>query len=389
MPRRPTTTAVLAAAALLGHAPRALPQTAPTVDADVVVYPRAPGVAWVYDARPELAINVQEMTPREVRLLRDAGIRLVRMSIWWAWHRPELWDRMMRLCDRNGISVMPLITAPPQQYNRSSVERFAPVFARFTADVLRRYPSIRYVQLLNEMDTGSPWFGPESGRPLRERGRAYGRFLRLVYPVLKAANPNVWVVTGGMSDTGDFVRGIYEAGARNSFDVLAIHVYGDHVWGEPWGRGDHARRVMRAFDDERKPLWVTEFGMSGGKHYLISMRETRRAPSARDLDAYQLENWRRPLEELQESRRYQKVFGFQLPPGDETRALIEARGERFGMDHSFGIVRMDGSPRPTYTWLRERQYNAPLRVRRATVRLPNGEERTVTVDPLVPTVVRY
>ena len=56
--------------------------------------------------------------------------------------------------------------------------------------------------------------------------------LKLVYPAIKQANPNAVVLTGGLTDWGEFPKGIYAGGGRDYFDVMNIHTYGMPL---PWG----------------------------------------------------------------------------------------------------------------------------------------------------------
>ena len=62
--------------------------------------------------------------------------------------------------------------------------------------------------------------------------------LRTVYPMIKAANPDVQVLAGALAPTlappGSeagmddliFLQRMYDAGAADFFDILAIHAYG-------------------------------------------------------------------------------------------------------------------------------------------------------------------
>ena len=81
-------------------------------------------------------------------------------------------------------------------------------FARFMGDMARRYPQVRYWELWNEMDGGfTDLFG--AGRAdvsMRERGKLYAKMLQVVYPQIRKANPDAWVLVGGMSDWNEFPR---------------------------------------------------------------------------------------------------------------------------------------------------------------------------------------
>jgi hypothetical protein len=308
---------------------------------------------------PELGLNAQPIvTDAHVRMLGELGVSKIRLSVWWGWWEGEQerkWAEMRPRLRRAGIEVLPVITAPPGRLNRQDWRVLAREVADFTDRFLDRHGPYPYVQIGNEWDSGSPWFGPESGVSEVERGRRYGRFLQVVARRLRAEHPGTRIVTGGIVHTNDFVRGLYETGV-GAFDVVAIHTYGDHVWGEPWSRGANVKRTQ-ARHGRSEPVWVTEFGMGGTWQGGIWRRERRRWPARQELDQYHLDNWRIPLDEDESRFLYERVYGFQLPPGDDNQTLREAGLNP--LDYGFGLLRSDNrTPRPTYEWLRRRQYNA-------------------------------
>src|SRR5262249_41469482 len=53
---------------------------------------------------------------------------------------------------------------------------------------------------------------------------AYAQLLKATYPVLKAADPSVAVVLGGLAGNDyAFLEGVYQAGGRGSFDAVGVH----------------------------------------------------------------------------------------------------------------------------------------------------------------------
>jgi hypothetical protein len=95
---------------------------------------------------------------------------------------------------------------------------------------------------------------------------------------IKRADPQALVISAGMApNTGnqpgtiedvDFLRALYAAGARGSFDVLGIHPYGgtsspdggDPSCGICFRRAERYRQVMIEAGDATTPAWVTELG---------------------------------------------------------------------------------------------------------------------------------
>jgi hypothetical protein len=129
---------------------------------------------------------------------------------------------------------------------------------------------------------------------------AYAELLKVAYREIKAADPDALVVSAGLAPVQrgaepnyvsdlDFLREMYEAGAADYFDVLAIHPFGfayppempvdgqvctpdDPALGPMIDRGcwsieglcfrraELAREIMVQYGDGDKPVWATEFG---------------------------------------------------------------------------------------------------------------------------------
>ncbi len=106
-------------------------------------------------------------------------------------------------------------------------------FGRFAAKFVDRYAEeVEYVILLNEPNLALEW-GYAAPDPAK-----YAALLRTVYPMVKAANPDVKVLAGALAPTLappgseygvndlQFLQEMYDAGAADYFDILAIHAYG-------------------------------------------------------------------------------------------------------------------------------------------------------------------
>ncbi len=335
----------------------------------------------VYDPRLELGIGMHGMPDEHIALVRALGIRLVRHTMYWnqiedteqpGVYSPQAladWDDLARRCGAQGVVLEVVVHANAPGVSYADREAGYRRFARFMGDMARRYPSIRCWELWNEMDSGfTDLFGAEAGIPLIERGKLYAQMLKIVSPAIREANPQAVILTGGMTDTNEFPRGIYEGGGRALFDVMNVHTYGVPVWWSFVGRGLRVRSIMDEFGDADKPLWNTEFGIDAGS--LIAAwgyPHDRGEDDAEALDRMQLEQWRKCIEMAQEIGLYNKILPYQFAAGNErnddgqiaTKAQLPA-----GLtidDFGFGIVRSDGRTlRPTYGWLKAAQVNAAL-----------------------------
>jgi hypothetical protein len=146
-------------------------------------------------------------------------------------------------------------------------------------------------------------------------------------PVVKGLIPTGELAPVGRAGSG-FLDGMYEEHAR--YDVLAIHTYGFPLLKPFDARGSAAWRLMEAHGDNR-PLWNTEFGLEPAvipDNWRLSRGQ---------IDSVQLEAWRTSIEGNERWRTYDRIYGYVLADGK---------------DLGFNLIRLDGSPRPAYRWLK-------------------------------------
>ena len=249
----------------------------------------------------------QLTTDRGLRLMSVSGTAWVRRNaLEWKHIEPERgggyrWDHPnvqvieqdMRTASELGVNLIVIVRGSPSWATAPYTADCAPInpahyqdFARFMAEVARRYSgppyNARYWELGNEPDapvfaddsvfgcwgiTTDPYYG----------GRAYGEMLKVVYPAIKAANPNAVVLNGGLlldrpyrpedpaSVPGRFLEGMLVAGASAAFDMLSFHAY--TFWripGQPdlgprvdW-RPAYLRGVLARYGIAERPLLRTE-----------------------------------------------------------------------------------------------------------------------------------
>jgi hypothetical protein len=243
--------------------------------------------------------------------------------------------------------------------------------------------------------------------------------LQKAAPRIREANPDAWILTGGMTDWGEFPRGIYEGGGREHFDILALHTYGVPVDWAFAGRGLQLHRILEEFGDADRPLWNTEFGIDAGNLVGAWGYPHARTPPQKDGDYFDQEQkrqWQACLAANRELGLYAKLLPYQFVAGnerDDDHKIRERAQLPPGLsidDYGFGIVRRDGAtPRPLYDWLLAEQCNRPIqeepvcevdvRCRPAKDHVPIGYEhawegdemvvRKVRVDSVYPTRVRF
>ncbi len=184
------------------------------------MYQKSPSELVVYDARPELGIGMHGLEAESISLVRKLGVRFVRHTMYWYLientttpgkydeKQLDVWDSLIRRCQEQGVILVVVVHGNAPGVNWANRDEGYKRFARFMGDMARRYPQVRYWELWNEMDNGfTDLFG--AGRAsvsMRERGKLYAKMLQSVYPQIRKANPDAWVLTGGMTDWNEFPR---------------------------------------------------------------------------------------------------------------------------------------------------------------------------------------
>ena len=243
----------------------------------------------------------QEVEPakreQSVRMIAEAGFGWIRQEFPWEdieihgkgdfedrRHEPyrsawEKYDNIVDLADRYGIEIIARLSNPPAWSRGAGDEAgtFGPPddledYGDFVEAVVRRYEGrVHTYQIWNE-----PNIYPEWGeQPVSPEG--YTELLKVGYTRVKAACPDCVVISGALAQTiplgprdlNDFIflQRMYDAGAADYFDVLAIQGYG--LWSGPtdrrmrprvlnFSRPLYIRDIMVQNGDAEKPIWITE-----------------------------------------------------------------------------------------------------------------------------------
>jgi hypothetical protein len=174
-----------------------------------------------------------------------------------------------------------------------------PAFADFVDDLVRKLSGhpyyVQYWEFGNEPDIDPNLIGGNSaygcwGDANDEQGyggAAYAEMLKVAYPAVKAANPQAYVVFGGIlldcdpsfranCVSGNFLNGVLAAGGGDYFDIMAYHGYPDwsnvrvdtdlingnwaHRGGLLLGKAQFIRETLAAYG-YTKPLIMNEGGL--------------------------------------------------------------------------------------------------------------------------------
>jgi len=230
--------------------------------------------------------DYQEATlAREKRL----GVQILRQTFDWSTIEPSrgrlrlgMTDRFVLAAARHGMAVLPILfnaprwatgKARPMGSNVVDPPRAQSNMAAFARAMVRRYGPggslwrqnrgvtavpVRYWQVWNEPNLPQYW----GNKP---DAAAYEKLLRAVSRAIHAADRGARVVSAGLSESrlgvsfATYVRALYAAGARGSFDLFALHPYGSSARGV-LAAVERTRALMRRYGDAHKPVWITEMG---------------------------------------------------------------------------------------------------------------------------------
>lgn len=170
------------------------------------------------------------------------------------------------------LLVYATFPTPPSAGSAADFGAWVGAFAAHYSDVASDH------ELWNEQNAFGFWPGPPAAS-------AYAPFLRAGYTAIKAAQPASTVISGGMNPCGngwlfttlsvdpvDFLKGIYAAGGKGTFDAVGNHPYsiatsaGSTVAEMPSATENYIVKDQKIYDvmvangDGAKQIWHTEYG---------------------------------------------------------------------------------------------------------------------------------
>jgi hypothetical protein len=238
-----------------------------------------------------------EKRERALQMISEAGFRWIRQEFPWEdieihskgdfedrRHQPyrSAWgkyDNIVELAEKYDLSIIARLSNPPAWSRAAGDEMgtYAPPddysdFGDFVYAVVSRYKGrIQYYQIWNEPNIYPEW-GEQPVDP-----EAYTELLKIGYTRAEEADPDCVIISGALASTIElgprnlndfiFLQRMYDAGARDYFDILAMQGYG--LWSGPYDRRMrprvinfsrplYIRDIMVKNGDETKPIWISE-----------------------------------------------------------------------------------------------------------------------------------
>jgi polysaccharide biosynthesis protein PslG len=171
-----------------------------------------------------------------------AGIKVVALTMWtpcWASSAPTPLLSKCRAGNGGRAQAWPPVN--PASYGS------------FAAFVAARYGSkLAAVEVWNEPDQSNEDYfaGPN-------KAQRYAELLRVAYPAIKSADPQMTVLGGSLVGTnGAFLRALYANGIKGYYDGLSVHFYTLAL-----GAMRYTHEVQ-LHNGDHTPLWLNEFGWS-------------------------------------------------------------------------------------------------------------------------------
>jgi hypothetical protein len=233
-------------------------------------------------------------------LFEESGVQLIRHNaLIWQKVEPEEGDRqwdavgelegMLAGASANGLSTILIVRGTPSWAQKVPGSGCGPItpekmesFASFMMDAVNRYGgppyNVKYWELGNEPDVDPSLVRPNSvfgcwgdNNDPYYGGGYYAEMLKVVYPAIKAADPEAKVLIGGLlldcdptnppegqiCLPGNFLEGILNNGGGDYFDIVSFHGYIPYT-GPAFGGGG-------LYYDQHLPKWEHRGGGVAGK----------------------------------------------------------------------------------------------------------------------------
>jgi hypothetical protein len=237
-------------------------------------------------------------------------------------------DRVVRASSANGVRVIARIDFQPDWARMDGAKNGPPDnyqdYADFISVFASRYRAgssigtVGAIEVWNEVNLNREW----GNQPInRQQAADYVRFLGLAYQAAHAANPNMVVITAGLSPTGvhasdawddaEYLQWLFDAGLRGgvNYDVLGAHgntqapcvacdLNSLPTFPDPsfyFRRVEQLRDVQVKNGDSDRQIWLLEFGWTTDKlhpnYAWFAVSEDEKATNIIQAFQYARQHW--------------------------------------------------------------------------------------------------
>ncbi len=249
-----------------------------------------------------------------------------------------------------GTKLIVDVVGTPRWETGSSDEHTPPAnpadYAAFVGALAHRWAGhVAAYEIWNEEDAPSWWTGAPNPA-------AYAQLLKATYPAVKGGDPSATVVLGGLTGNDfSFLQGVYQAGGKGSFDAVGVHTDTACNVLSPYSflRGSDDRIIPDSFlayreihatelaNGDSSPIWMTE----------LSWRTTDAVCSE---GAFAGQKQQGVSDQAQATYLEQAYHCLAHDPYVKVALWFPIQDEGALVS---GLVRGDGSHKPSYTAMRE------------------------------------
>lgn len=341
---------------------------------------------------------------KTLKMASDAGLDWVKLHFPWEEIEPvskgdffdpathssswDKFDQIVTACEQYGLIIVARLDRPPKWSRSDNTLAEAPPdnyqdYADFVYAFVKHYRGrIHYIQIWNEPNIYPEW-GNQPVDPAQ-----YVELLQLAYHAAKQADPSINVLCAPLAYTLgqphpepgkwiamndlDYLEGMYQAGAKNYFDIYSTNAFGfDKPPEDPpnpavlnFQRVVLQRQIMEKYGDSEKAVWFNEFGWNAAPETMAADKLTWQRVSEADQAAY-------TIRAIQLARRDWPWAGvFMIWYLRQVGNISQDSA-----DYYFRMVDVDFTPRPLYTAVQQA----------AKIRQPAGPGTYQETNPLVRT----
>ena len=199
--------------------------------------------------------HVQGFGANTATVMRNTGMTWVKKQLRWSQGEgTQAAQDLINQADAQNFNILLGIVGDPGQYAANPTQ-YVQDYANFVGQVATL--GVDAIEVWNEPNIDAEW-----PRGLIS-GAAYTQMLQASYNAIKAANPNVLVISAALAPTGaealfpgsvvnddNYLRQMANAGAANSMDCLGIH-YNEGIVSPTQRSGDPDRKSTRLNSSHR------------------------------------------------------------------------------------------------------------------------------------------